>query len=194
MDQIYASLGAPGRDPMTSALRTSTSSSSAPAPAAERWRTRWRRRRRAHPRRRARRLRAQEDENWNPEAVWKHLRYRTTERWLDERGESSAVHALLRRRQHQVLGQRALSPPARGLSGDRALRRRLAGVADRLRHAGAVLRPGRASVSRARPARRDPTEPPRGPYPSAGAAFARHGRDRRRCARKGCIRRRCRSG
>lgn len=28
----------------------------------------------------------QEDENWSPEAVWKHLRYRTTECWLDERG------------------------------------------------------------------------------------------------------------
>ena len=28
----------------------------------------------------------QEPENWNPESVWKHLRYRTTERWLDEQG------------------------------------------------------------------------------------------------------------
>ncbi len=28
----------------------------------------------------------QEDENWSPEAVWKHLRYQTSERWLDERG------------------------------------------------------------------------------------------------------------
>jgi choline dehydrogenase-like flavoprotein len=28
----------------------------------------------------------QEDENWNPEAVWKHLRYRVKERWIDERG------------------------------------------------------------------------------------------------------------
>src|SRR5215212_424779 len=28
----------------------------------------------------------QEDENWNAEAVWKRLRYRTTERWLDARG------------------------------------------------------------------------------------------------------------
>ena len=28
----------------------------------------------------------QEDENWNPEAVWKHLRYQTSERWLDDRG------------------------------------------------------------------------------------------------------------
>jgi choline dehydrogenase-like flavoprotein len=28
----------------------------------------------------------QEDENWSPEAVWKHLRYQTKERWVDERG------------------------------------------------------------------------------------------------------------
>ena len=28
----------------------------------------------------------QEDENWNPEAVWKHLRYQTDERWVDDRG------------------------------------------------------------------------------------------------------------
>ena len=28
----------------------------------------------------------QEDENWNPEAVWRHLRYRVKERWFDERG------------------------------------------------------------------------------------------------------------
>ena len=28
----------------------------------------------------------QEEENWNPEAVWKHLRYRTTERWRDADG------------------------------------------------------------------------------------------------------------
>ena len=29
----------------------------------------------------------QEDENWSPEAVWKHLRYQTQERWIDERGK-----------------------------------------------------------------------------------------------------------
>jgi choline dehydrogenase-like flavoprotein len=28
-----------------------------------------------------------ESENWSPEAVWKLLRYRATERWLDERGD-----------------------------------------------------------------------------------------------------------
>ena len=29
----------------------------------------------------------QEDANWSPEAVWKDLRYRTAERWLDEQGQ-----------------------------------------------------------------------------------------------------------
>lgn len=28
-----------------------------------------------------------EDENWNPAAVWKDLRYRARERWIDDRGE-----------------------------------------------------------------------------------------------------------
>ena len=97
----------------------------------------------------------QEADNWNPEAVWKHLRYRTTERWLDGAGRGvPSVHALRRRRQHEVLGQRAVSAAARGLSGDRAPGRRVAGVADRLRHARAVLRARRAAVPRARAARR----------------------------------------
>jgi choline dehydrogenase-like flavoprotein len=30
----------------------------------------------------------QEDENWNPAAVWKHLRYQTSESWLDEQGRA----------------------------------------------------------------------------------------------------------
>ena len=30
----------------------------------------------------------QEPENWDPEAVWKHLRYRTRETWLDAAGEA----------------------------------------------------------------------------------------------------------
>jgi choline dehydrogenase-like flavoprotein len=29
----------------------------------------------------------QEDENWSPKAVWKDLRYQTTERWIDDRGQ-----------------------------------------------------------------------------------------------------------
>ena len=65
---------------------TSTSSSSAAAPAAARWPTRW-------PATGARILVLergdfvpQEAENWSPEAVWRDLRYRTRERWLDARG------------------------------------------------------------------------------------------------------------
>lgn len=30
----------------------------------------------------------QEEENWSPEAVWKHLRYQTREQWVDGRGEA----------------------------------------------------------------------------------------------------------
>ena len=30
---------------------------------------------------------AQEDHNWSPSAVWRDLRYRTTETWLDEKGQ-----------------------------------------------------------------------------------------------------------
>ena len=30
----------------------------------------------------------QEDHNWNPASVWKDLRYRTTETWLDEHGRA----------------------------------------------------------------------------------------------------------
>ena len=30
----------------------------------------------------------QEPENWDPEAVWKHLRYRATENWLDGKGRA----------------------------------------------------------------------------------------------------------
>ena len=30
----------------------------------------------------------QEDQNWDPAAVWKDLRYRTTENWVDERGDA----------------------------------------------------------------------------------------------------------
>jgi choline dehydrogenase-like flavoprotein len=35
----------------------------------------------------------QEPENWNPESVWKQLRYQTKERWLDERGREFAPYS-----------------------------------------------------------------------------------------------------
>ena len=120
-----------------------------------------------------------------------------TERWLDERGQRvPPVHALQRRRQHQVLGQRALPAAPRGLRGGAARGRRLAGVADRLRDARAVLRAGRAPVPGAR-RRRATIRPSR----RAGRIRTRRCRTQpgwrrssRSCARRGCIRRRCRSG
>jgi choline dehydrogenase-like flavoprotein len=35
----------------------------------------------------------QEEENWNPEAVWKNLRYQTKERWLDEHGREFSPYS-----------------------------------------------------------------------------------------------------
>ena len=35
----------------------------------------------------------QEDQNWSPEEVWKHRRYRTTEQWLDDRGREFLPYA-----------------------------------------------------------------------------------------------------
>ena len=94
-------------------------------------------------------------ENWDPAAVWKHLRYRTTERWLEEDGQEFTPYTHYARwREHQVLGQRALSPSQARISEVSAHRRRVARVAHRLRHAGPVLRPCRAALPRARRMRR----------------------------------------
>ena len=158
----------------THPTRLTTSSSSAAAPAAARWRTRWRARRRACSSssaatscRRSRRTGTRPPSGSTCATA-------TTERWLDGRGRAfQPVHALRRRRQHEVLGQRALSAAPRGFRGRRARGRRVARLADRLRHARAVLRPRRAAVSgprrgRARPdrtaaRRRFPTRPCRTP-------------------------------
>ena len=93
----------------------------------------------------------QEPENTDPAAVWKHLRYRTTEPWLDGDGREFLPYthycvggntkfwgSVLYRLRREDFGEIA------------ARRRRLAGVADRLRDARAVLRPRRAALPRAR--------------------------------------------
>ena len=95
----------------------------------------------------------QEDENWSPEAVWKHLRYRNSERWLDERGREflpythysvggntkfwGSVLYRLRRQDFKEIEH------VDGVSR----------VADRLRDARALLRARRAPVPRPRTAR-----------------------------------------
>ena len=137
--------------------RPSTSSSSAAAPAAARWRTRWRRPARASCSSSAATSSRRKTRTGDPAAVWKELRYRTTETWLDERGDAFRPYT------HYNVGGNTkfwgsvlyrLRP--RGLRGAAARRRRLAGLADRLRHARAVLRPRRAAVPGARRSRRRP--------------------------------------
>ena len=142
----------------------------------------------AHPHPRARRLRAAGSRRTGTRRrSGSTCATARTERWLDERRRGvPALHALQRRRQHQVLGQRALPAAARGLRRDRARRRRVAGVADRLRHARArtTTAPSGCTTCTAQPGD-DPTEPPRGPYPASRPSRTRRGMagDRRATAR-----------
>lgn len=109
-----------------------------------------------------------EDDNWNPEAVWKHLRYRTTERWLDERGNEfqpymhygvggntkywGSVLYRLRREDFQAIEHEDGLSPAWPIDYDT-----LAPYYDRAERLYHVH--GEIGC--------DPTEPPRGPYPYA---------------------------
>ena len=108
-----------------------------------------------------------EPENWDPAAVWRHLRYRTTEQWVDERGVEFQPYT------HYCVGGNTkfwgsvlYRLRARGLRRPRAPRRRVAGVADRLRRRWrrTTIAPSGSSPCAARPAI-DPTDPPRGPFP-----------------------------
>ena len=97
-----------------------------------------------------------EKENWDSHAVNVEARYHIKEPWFDKDGKGiSPAHPLLRWWQHQILRCRA-DPAAQGLRRGAPPRRHLARVAHRLRGARAVLHAGRASVPRARPARRRP--------------------------------------
>ena len=84
-----------------------------------------------------------------------------------------AVHALLRRRQHEVLGQRALPAAARGLPGasstSTASRRRGRSTTTRSRRT--TIAPSGSTTCTAQHGV-DPTEPPRGPYPYAPVPHA----------------------
>ena len=108
----------------------------------------------------------QESENWSPEAVWKHLRYRTRERWLDGKGQEflpythycvggntkfwgSVLYRLRREDFTEVKHLDGISP-AWPIDYDT-----LAPYYDRAERLYHVH--GAAGS--------DPTEPPRGPYP-----------------------------
>src|SRR6478736_6109170 len=108
----------------------------------------------------------QEDQNWDPAAVWKDLRYRTTETWLDERGQAfrpythycvggntkfwGTVMYRLRPEDFKVLRHADGISPAWPIDYDT-----LAPYYDRAEVMYSVH--GEAGV--------DPTEGPRGPYP-----------------------------
>ena len=99
-----------------------------------------------------------EVENWDSKAVWLDKRYANAGQ-VDRRGDRQEVHAeaaLLRRRQHQGLRRHPVPVPRAGLRRDPARRRRLAGLADRLRRPGALVHPGRAALPGPRRARRRP--------------------------------------
>jgi choline dehydrogenase-like flavoprotein len=108
----------------------------------------------------------QEEANWDPTAVWKQLRYRTTERWLDERGQEflpythycvggntkfwgSVLYRLRREDFHEIEHVDGISP-AWPIDYDT-----LAPYYDRAEHLYNVH--GERGT--------DPTEPPRGAYP-----------------------------
>jgi choline dehydrogenase-like flavoprotein len=108
----------------------------------------------------------QEDENWSPSAVWKDLRYRATEQWLDEQGREfrpythynvggntkywGSVLYRLRRQDFQETRHEDGMSPAWPIDYDT-----LAPYYDRAERMYHVH--GQAGD--------DPTEPPRGPYP-----------------------------
>lgn len=108
----------------------------------------------------------QEDQNWNPEAVWKQLRYRATETWLDESGHPFRPYThycvggntkfwgtVLYRLRREDFAASALVDgvsPAWPIDYDT-----MAPYYDRAERLYSVH--GQHGV--------DPTEPPRGPYP-----------------------------
>jgi choline dehydrogenase-like flavoprotein len=107
-----------------------------------------------------------EDENWNPEAVWKQLRYQVSERWLDARGQEfrpythygiggntkfwGSVLYRLRREDFGTLQHADGVSPAWPIDYDTL--EPYYELAERLYHVH-----GQHGI--------DPTEPPRGPYP-----------------------------
>jgi choline dehydrogenase-like flavoprotein len=114
----------------------------------------------------------QEEENWEPEAVWKHLRYRAREKWLDHRGREftpythygvggntkfwGSVLYRLRREDFQAMEHLDGVSPAWPIDYDT-----LAPYYDRAER-----------LYHVRGADGDPTEPPRAPYPYGAVPHA----------------------
>ena len=102
-----------------------------------------------------------EMDNWDPEAGVRrrqvHLRGHLVRR---RRQAVPAAGALLRRRRDQAVRRRAVPAAPAGLRRAQARRRRLAGVAARLRRLRAVVHEGRVALPGARQRRRGPDRGP----------------------------------
>ena len=115
----------------------------------------------------------QEDENWNPEAVWKHLRYQTRERWVDDRGQEFAPYS------HYCVGGNTKfwgSVLYRLRARDFEAVQHLDGVSPAWPIDYATLEPYYERAERLYDvhgqAGLDPTEPPRKPYPHPAVPHA----------------------
>ena len=107
-----------------------------------------------------------EPENWDPTAVWKHLRYRTTETWLDRNGRPFLPYT------HYCVGGNTKfwgSVLYRLRKEDFEALEHLDGVSPAWPIDYATLEPYYERAERLYQvhgeAGHDPTEPPRGPYP-----------------------------
>ena len=107
-----------------------------------------------------------EPENWDPTAVWKHLRYRTTETWLDRNGRPFLPYT------HYCVGGNTKfwgSVLYRLRREDFGAVEHLDGVSPAWPIDYATLEPYYEQAERLYQvhgeAGHDPTEPPRGPYP-----------------------------
>ena len=112
----------------------------------------------ADPAARARRLAARASRRTgSPQDVFVDNRYVSPDTWYDARRQGlPAAGALLRRRRDEALRRGALPAARGGLRRAAPPRRHLAGLADRLRRARALLHAGRAALPGARRARRGP--------------------------------------
>ena len=98
-----------------------------------------------------------EPQNWLAQDVFVDNRYVSPDTWYDdERQAVPAAGPLLRRRRDEALRRGALPAARGGLRRAAPPRRHLAGLADLLRRARAVLHAGRAALPGARRARRGP--------------------------------------
>jgi choline dehydrogenase-like flavoprotein len=108
----------------------------------------------------------QEEENWNPEAVWKHLRYQTKESWIDDVGREFRPYT------HYCVGGNTKfwgSVLYRMRREDFQEVEHLDGVSPAWPIGYETLAPYYERAERLYHVRGkdglDPTEPPRGPYP-----------------------------